>query len=131
MTQEQNKEVTEFTSGMTSEADYSVQSNLLDSKIRTQKLHQKTHTLRGETAKAKRKSYWADRQEVLRDTEKVKLGIDQDNLSFTEQRRTINADGNKQTLAAKSYKVDLQRHQNNGKRQSLLNAGIQITFDHG
>ena len=124
------KETTSFTSGMTSQSEYSVQSNLLDAKIRTQKLHQKTHQLRGETAKAEKKSLWADTQEVLRDTQAVVLGIAQDNLAGKEKERTVNQGSIAQRLAARSYAVDLQRHKNSGTRQSLLNGGIETSFNH-
>jgi hypothetical protein len=124
------KETTEFTSGMTSEADYTVQSTILDSKIRTQKLHQKTHQLRGETAKTERKKLWADTEEVKTKTQGVRLEIAQDNYQGTVKEREINRDSITQRLANKSYKADIQRRQNDGLRQSILNSGATVKVDH-
>ena len=124
------KPTTNLTSGLTSEADYSVQSTLLQGRIRTQKLHQQTHQLRGETAKAESKRYWADTQEVLRDTQQVRLGIATDNHQGKVKERQINQQEIVQKLAAKSYQVDLKRHKNSGLRQSLLNSEVDLSFDH-
>ena len=120
----------EFKSGLTSEADYTVQAGLLDAGIRTQKLHQKTHQLRGETAKAERKKIWADTEEIKRDTQGVKKGIAQDNYAGAVKERTVNQDSITQRLANKSYKTDITRRQNDGLRQSILNSGSTVTTDH-
>lgn len=120
----------ELKSGMTSEADYTVQVGLLDSRIRTQKVYQKTHQLRGETAKAERKKLWADTEEIKRDTQGVKKGIAQDDYQGAIKEREVNQESITQRLANKSYKTDITRRQNDGLRQSILNSGSTVTTDH-
>ena len=120
----------EFKSGLTSEADYTVQTGLLDARIRTQKVHQKTHTLRGEIAKTERKKLWADTEEVKRDTQGVRLSIAKDDHDGAVKERAVNRDSITQRLANKSYKADIQRRQNDGLRQSILNSGSTVTTDH-
>jgi len=120
----------EFKSGLTSEADYTVQSGLLNAQIRTQKLHQQTHQLRGEKAKAERKKLWADTEEVKAKTQEIVLGIEQDNFAGVTKERVVNQDSIAQRLANKQYKTDITRRRNDGLRQSILNSGSTATIDH-
>lgn len=120
----------EFKSGLTSQASFTTQSNLLDAQIRTQKLLGKEQQLRGEKAVVKKKTAWADRQEVLADTENVKVGIAKDNYAGTAKSREVNQDSIVQRLASRSYSNDIQRRKNDGTRQAILNVGEAPTTDH-
>ena len=118
------------TEGYMGEAEYMVESQILDGRINYQRLRGKKAKLRGETSKATRKEVWADRQEVKLETERVKLEIDEDNLAGTKVERLINQAQWTNKLANKAYKVGLLQQTNNGLRQNLLNAGGTPTVDH-
>ena len=111
------------TPSMVSEGSFITEGQIYDAKIRSQKLQQKKHELRGNIAKTGRKKLWADTEEVKRDIQK-------DDLDATKQRRTLNREGHTQSLAAKSYTVEQTRSRNNGKRQALLNEGVSLKLDH-
>lgn len=111
------------TDSIVTDASFIVEGQILDGRIRSEKLKQKKHELRGNVAKTERKKLWADTEEVKRD-------IQRDDLDATKQRRTLNRDGHTQSLAAKSYAVEQTRSTNNGRRQALLNQGIKLNVDH-
>lgn len=111
------------TDSIVSESSFIVEEQILDGKIRSQKIQQKKHSLRGNIAKTERTKIWAD-------TEEVKLDIQRDDFQATEKRRDLNRDGHVQSLAAKSYVVEGTRAVNNGKRQKLLNEGVKLDIDH-
>lgn len=111
------------TPSIVSECSFITEGQILDGKIRSQKIQQKKHDLRGNIAKTERKKLWADTEEVKRD-------IQRDDLDATQQRKTLNREGHTQSLAAKSYTVEKTRSANNGRRQALLNEGIALKLDH-
>ena len=118
------------TEGYVGEAEYMVESQILDGRINFQKLRGKKAKLKGETFKATRKEVWAERQEVKLEIERVKLQIDQDDLSGTRVEQVINRAEWVNKLANKAYKVGMLQQTNNGLRQNLLNAGGAATVDH-
>lgn len=111
------------TPSIVSECSFIVEGQILDGQIRSQKIQQKKHELRGNIAKTERKKLWADTEEVKRD-------IQRDDLDATKQRRELNREGHTQSLAAKSYTVEQTRAVNNGRRQKLLNEGVKLNLDH-
>lgn len=111
------------TPSIVSECSFIVETQILDGQIRSQKVQQKKHELRGNIAKTERKKLWADTEEVKRD-------IQRDDLDATKQRRTLNREGHTQSLAAKSYTVEGTRARNNGMRQKLVNEGVSLKLDH-
>jgi len=111
------------TDSIVTDASFIVEGQILDGQIRSEKLKQKKHELRGNVARTERKKLWADTEEVKRD-------IQRDDLDATKQRRTLNRDGHTQSLAAKSYQVEQTRSTNNGRRQALVNQGIKLNVDH-
>lgn len=111
------------TPSIVSEASFIVEGQILDGQIRSQKVQQKKHELRGQIFKTERKKLWADTEEVKRD-------IQRDDLDATKQRRTLNREGHTQSLAAKSYTVEQTRAVNSGRRQKLLNEGTKLSLDH-
>jgi hypothetical protein len=111
------------TPSIVSECSYIVEGQILDGQIRSQKIQQKKHELRGNIAKTDRKRMWADTEEVKRD-------IQRDDLDASKQRRTLNREGHTQSLAAKSYAVEQTRAVNDGRRQKLLNEGVTLKLDH-
>lgn len=111
------------TPSMVSEGSFITEGQIYDSKIRSQKLQQKKHELRGNIAKTERKKLWADTEEVKRD-------IQADDLVASKKRRELNREGHTQSLAAKSYTVEQTRSRNAGRRQALVNEGISLKVDH-
>jgi hypothetical protein len=111
------------TPSIVSECSFIVEGQILDGQIRSQKIQQKKHELRGNIAKTERKKLWADTEEVKRD-------IQRDDLDATKQRRELNREGHTQSLAAKSYTVEQTRSRNNGMRQKLVNEGVTLKLDH-
>lgn len=143
------------TTDLVGEAEFSVQDQILDSRIRSERLGAKREVLRGVQQVRRQKKLWADTQEVKADQQGVKLGMAQDKLTHLQDLRIVKKDQNEEklgieqdnlkglqgyrainrseivaTLANKSYKVDAKQNQNTGLRQALLNDGKQPSMDH-
>jgi hypothetical protein len=110
-----------------------VRSEILGGQIRTEKIRGLKADLKAETAVADsasadlsvRKEVRADRMLTQLAIEEEKLGIDRDNLSATQAYRQLNQAGHAAALTSKAYKINATEAVNQGRKQFLLNAGIQ------
>jgi hypothetical protein len=109
----------------TTEAEFMVRSEILGGQIRTEKIRGLKADLKAETAVADRKEVRADRMLTQLAIEEEKLGIDRDNLSATQAYRQLNQAGHAAALTSKAYKINATEALNQGRKQFLLNAGIQ------
>jgi hypothetical protein len=117
----------------TTEAEFMVRSEILGGQIRTEKIRGLKADLKAETAVADsasadlsvRKEVRADRMLTQLAIEEEKLGIDRDNLSATQAYRQLNQAGHAAALTSKAYKINATEAVNQGRKQFLLNAGIQ------
>jgi hypothetical protein len=109
----------------TTEAEFMVRSEILGGQIRTEKIRGLRADLKAETAVADRKEVRADRMLTQLAIEEEKLGIDRDNLSATKAYRQLNQASHAAALTSKAYKINATEALNQGRKQFLLNAGIQ------
>lgn len=111
----------------TSEAEFLVNRDILAGRIRTEQMRGLRADLKAETAIADRKEVRADRMLVKLSIEQEKLGIDEDNLKAVTVDRQLNQASHMARLSAKAYSVDATSALNKGKKQFLLNAGVDPT----